>query len=267
MRLPVLTLVLAAALAGCVNVPSPSRPGSGARADDLPTPPTAKDADRIARLHMELAGGYFSRGQTDTALDEIRQVLAVRPDLPEAYNMRGLIYASLGRAADAEASFRRALQLKPDDPDTEHNFGWFLCQERRYREADVQFDAALAQPQYRERVRTLLAQGVCMARDGRWADAEHKLLQSYELAPGNPATAYNLTDVLYHEGQYARARFYIARVNAVREQSNAQTLWLAIRIEHKLGNTAGVQDLGRQLNERFPQSTEAMRYERGHFDE
>ena len=77
-----------------------------------------------------------------------------------------------------------------------HNYGWFLCQQRRFAEADAQFERALAQPQYRDVARTLLAQGVCQARAGKWAQAERTLSRSYELDPANPVTAYNLGEVL-----------------------------------------------------------------------
>jgi type IV pilus assembly protein PilF len=148
-----------------------------------------------------------------------------------------------------------------------HNYAWLLCQQRRYVDADAQFNAALAQPQYRGAPRTLLAQGVCQARAGAWPEAERSLTRSYELDASNPATAFNLADVLYRRGEYTRARFYIQRVNGVREQSNAQSLWLALRIEHRLGNDAAVRDLSRQLRDRFPQSPETSRLERGAFDE
>ena len=67
-------------------------------------------------------------------------------------------------------------------------------------------------------------------------------------------------------GNFERARFYVARINAVNELATAQSLWLAIRIERQLGNLQGQQDIGRQLRERFPQSTEALQYERGHYE-
>ena len=68
------------------------------------------------------------------------------------------------------------------------------------------------------------------------ADAERTLSRSYELDPGNPVTAYNLAEVLLQRGEFERARFYIGRVNESPTQSNAQSLWLAARIERKLGN-------------------------------
>jgi type IV pilus assembly protein PilF len=159
------------------------------------------------------------------------------------------------------------LQLKPRDPDAMQNFGWYLCQQNRFPEADSYFTQALAVPQYREAPRTLLAQGVCQARAGRLAESEATLSRSYELDPGNAATAVNLSEVLYRRGEYERARFYVRRVNNVREVSNAQTLWLAARIENRLGNRNGVQDFGTQLRNRFPDSREASSYLRGAFDE
>jgi type IV pilus assembly protein PilF len=73
--------------------------------------------------------------------------------------------------------------------------------------------------------------------------------------------------VLYRNGQYERARFYIRRVNTKQELASAQTLWLAARIERKLGQEEQVQAMGAQLRNRFPQSPEALLFEKGKFDE
>ena len=258
-------LVLASVLAGCASTSTttqndPSFRGSGIEAEQT-------DADRRARVRMELASGYYARGQLDTALDEVRQALAVKPDLPEAYNLRGLIFQSLGDDKLAEDNFKRALQINPRDADTMHNYGWFLCQSRRMPEAFAQFQQAIATPRYPGIARTQMALGVCQARTGAYADAERSLTRSYELDPTSPVTAFNLADVLYRRGEYERARFYIGRVNAVQEYSNAQTLWLAARIENKMGNARGARDYGRQLRSRFPQSPEALAFDRGRFDD
>jgi type IV pilus assembly protein PilF len=239
--------------------------GSGDRAPRSASDPS--DAERRAAPHLELAGLYFGRGQSDTALDEIKKALAAKPDIAAAFGLRGLIQASLGEPRLAEESFQRALQLAPRDGDVMHNYGWFLCQQRRYGEAVAQFLAALAEPPYREVLRTQLALGVCEARAGRWPEAEKALTRAYELDPANPVTAYNLSEVLLRRGELERARFYVGRINAVRDLATAQSLWLAVRIERQLGNSQAVQELGRQLRERFPQASEALQFERGRFDE
>lgn len=253
-------MVLLVLLAGCAG-PRADLP-SGVRTESDQT-----DADRRAAVRLELAYGYFSRGQHRTALDELKQALAVKPDMRDALNLRGLVYAALGEPELAEESFKRTLSLNPGDPDTLHNYGWFLCQQRRWAGSFAQFDLALAQPNYRGAARSLLARGACEAGAGKLTEAERSLAKAFELEPGNPAISVNLADVLYRNGQYERARFYVKRVNAQPTQSNAQSLWLALRIERKLGNTVTVNELGQQLRSKYPQSSELVALENGKFDD
>jgi type IV pilus assembly protein PilF len=264
-RRPALALV--GALAATVLLLAGGCASPPADGGDIRTASDQTSADRRARVRLELASAYFARGQTTTALDEVKLAIAAKPDLADAFGLRGLIYASLGELQLADESFRRALELAPRDGDVMHNYGWFLCQQQRFDEADRLFTRALAQPQYREPVRSLLAQGVCQARAGRLEEAERTLLRSFELDPASPVTAYNLAEVLMRRGEFERARFYIRRVNAREEQANAQSLWLAARIESRLGNRSGVEESGRLLRQRFPQSNEAALYERGQFGE
>jgi type IV pilus assembly protein PilF len=262
-----LSLVLAGAvLAACTTTTTGGNPNT-TPSGELRTASDQTDADRRAAVRMELAGLHFGRGQYETALDEIKLALQAKPDLGAAFSLRGLVYASMGEDALADDNFNRALQLNPRDADTMHNRAWFLCQRNRFAEADRYFDQALAMPQYRDAQRSYMAQGVCDARAGKLDEAERKLTRAYELDPGNPTTALNLSEVLYRRGEYERARFYVRRINQRDDLSNAQTLWLALRIENRMGNRGGVDDFGRQLRNRFPQAAETLAYERGRLDE
>ena len=243
-------------------LPSPS--------NDTPDRVTASDEpDNVkrARARMDLAAAYFGRGQMTTALDQVKIAIAADPQYGEAFNLRGLIYANLGEQQLAEESFRRALQINPRDADTMHNYGWYLCQQKRYPESAGYFAQALAVPQYRGTTRTLLAQGICQAGAGQLIEAEGSLTRAHELDPTSPLVAINLSEVLYRRGEFERARFYVRRVNAMPDVSNAQTLWLAARIENKLGNQQGARDFGGQLRNRFPDSPEARAFARGEFGE
>ena len=262
-------LAFSALLAACAGDKgaAPQSANAAGESKDRVTASDETEASKRARVRMELASAYFSRGQMTTALDEVKLAIAADPTLPTAFNLRGLIYASLGDERLAEESFRHALRLDPRDADVMQNFGWYLCQRKRYDEAETLFNQALAAPQYRDSPRTLLTQGVCQARAGRWTNAEQTLQRSYELDPANPATAVNLTEVLLRRGEYERARFYIRRVNGSADLVNAQTLWLAARIEHRLGNRQGEQEFGTQLRNRFPQSREAAAFDQGRFDD
>lgn len=237
-----------------------------ATGQDLLTTSDEPENRERARLRLELAKGYFEQGQTAVALDQVKQALFADPMYVPALNLRGLIYVRLGEFRLAEGSFQQALRINARDADTHHNLGWAYCQEARYPEAVQSFGRALQTPGYTSAARTWLTQGICQARGGQREGAEASLLKAYELEPGNPITAYNLASLLYQRGQAAKAQFYIRRLNNS-EFGNAESLWLGIRVERRLGNNEIVRQLGDQLKRRYPQSKEASSYERGAYDE
>jgi type IV pilus assembly protein PilF len=268
MRAALAAAGLLVGLAGCVTTGGPApRPYRSTGDDDIKTASDQTNADRLSNTRMELAQAYLGRNQPTDALDQVKQALQAKPNNPAAYGLRGLIYASLGDTEKADESFQRAMQLAPHDADLIHNYGWYLCQQHRFSDANAQFLLAIAEPTYRQVPRTMLVQGVCQLRAGKPQDAEKTLTRAYELDPANPTIAVNLAEVLYRNGQYDRARFYIRRVNNNQDLASAQTLWLAARIEHKLGQEQQANAMGAQLRDRFPQSPELALFEKGKFDE
>lgn len=224
------------------------------------------DARRRARIRLELAVGYFEQGQTTIALDELKQSIAADPTFGEAYNLRGLIYMRLNDFRFSEESFRKALSINPQNSNIVHNLGWLLCQQARYPESMLLFSQALSNPQYGERAKTLMAQGLCQIGAGQTADAELSLLKSYEFDAGNPVSAYNLAKLLFQRDDFVRARFYVRRLNNS-ELANAESLWLGVKVERRMNNRDAMLQLATQLQKRFPQSREAASYQRSAFDE
>ncbi|MBN8503825.1 MAG: type IV pilus biogenesis/stability protein PilW [Burkholderiales bacterium] len=259
LRLPALALLLSlTVLAGCAT--------QTVRDNEPRTEFDASQAEKRAATRVELAAGYFARGQHTIALDELKQALALQPNSRDALNLRALVLAAMGDTAAAEESFRRLLSIYPGDGDTWHNQAWFFCQQGRVDAAMQSFETALRQPNYRGVARSWLARGACEMRHQRWTDAQQSLTRAFELDPANPAAAFNLAETLLRLGQAERAKFYAARVNAVTEQVTAQSLWLATRIEHRLGNRPGVQEFGQRLAREFPQSQEALAFGAGRFE-
>lgn len=253
------SLVLLAALAGCASGPGGA---TGGQATEPLTESDEPEARTRARLRVELATGYFEQGKATVALDEIKQALAADPTYAPAYVLRGLVYMRLNDNRLAEDSFRRALQISPRDPDALHNYGWFQCLQGRRLQAIELFQQALASPVYGGQAKTLMAKGICQVQMGQLAEAEGSFARSYELDAANPVSAYNLARLLYRRGEYVRAQFYARRLNNS-EQANAESLWLGIGIERRLGETQAAEQLGQQLLRRFPQSREAASYRRG----
>lgn len=253
-----------ALLSGCAL--SPESPSASSIGTDLLTDSDETAQRKRARIRVELALGYFEQGKTTIALDEIKQAIAIDPTYSDAFSLRGLIYMRLNDFAVAEDSFKRALSLKPLDSNVLHNLGWLKCQDAQYAQSVAYFQQALANPTYAERAKTYMVQGLCQIKAGSLAEAQASLMKSYEFDAGNPITGYNLANLLFKKNEDMRARFYIRRINNT-ELANAETLWLGIKIERRLGDQAAMMQLGRQLTKRFAQSPEAAAYERGAFDE
>jgi type IV pilus assembly protein PilF len=261
-------LLVGLLLGGCAtnNAANPSAtPPAVQPSSDLVTASDEPESRRRARIRLELAANYLDSGQATTALDEIKQSLAIDPNYAEAFNLRGAVYMRMNEMALAEDSFRRAQSLNPRDADTAHNYGVMLCQQRRYNEALAQFQAALSNPTYRKQSRSYAAMGLCQERAGDRATAETTLARAFELDAANPVVGYNLARLLYGRGEFTRAQFYLKRINSG-EFANQETLWLAARTERRLGNDAGMRDLGNQLVQKYPQSPQAQQFQRGQFD-
>ncbi len=239
--------------------------GSGAT-NDLVTDSDEPDARRRARTRLDLAVLYFNDGKATIALDEVKQAIATDPSWFESYNMRGLIYTQLGDMPLAEESFRKALGINPRAASVQHNYGWMLCKQSRLPEALQMFGNALANPTYRDKAKTWMAQGQCQLEGGQRVDAEASFQRSYEIDAGNPITGYNLALLLFQRKELVRAQFYVRRINNS-EFANAESLWLGIKVERELNNRDALAQLGGQLKKRYPQSREFSAYERGAFDE
>jgi type IV pilus assembly protein PilF len=233
---------------------------------DLVTDSDEPDTRKRARLRLELAVAYFDKGQTTDALDHLKQSIAADPNLFDAYNLRGLIYMRLNDVPLAEESFRRALAINPKAASVQHNYGWLLCQQARLPEAVQLFETALSNPNYGDRAKTWMAQGLCQQKYGKNADAEASFLRAHELDAGNPITAYNLSLLLFQRAEFVRSQFYVRRLNNS-ELANAESLWLGIKVERRLNNRDATFQLGAQLKKRFPQSREYLAFERGAFNE
>lgn len=259
-----IVLTALAGLGGCTHLAASA--DAETRAAEAASAADNSDVRRRARIRLELAVNYLQMGQASVAMEEVRQAIATDPTYADAYHLRGLVYMGMGNLPLAEADLKRAQGMKPADPDIMHNLGWLYCQREQYEPANQLFERALAMPAYAARGKTLMSQGLCQQKAGRETDARQTLLRAYEIDPGNPLVGYNLASMMFASGEAERAQFYIRRINNG-EFSNAQSLWLGVKIERTLGEFVAMRQLGDQLRRRFPDAKETQAFERGAFNE
>jgi len=267
-------LMLAAAMmlgVGCATDPQKSQVEKAASSSggDRPLPEgffqAPADAQVRAKAHTELAAAYYGIGNMGVALQEAQIASAADPNYAPAYNVQALVSMDLKDNSAAEASFQRGLKIAPDDPDLNHNYGWFLCQTGRAKQAQPYFRKALANPLYTSPSRTYAAAGRCLLDSDDPKQAAEYFERALRLDPGNSNALLPFANVLYKRGQFEQARELVERYNRS-SPPNAEALWLAVRVERKLGNRLAEGSYAAQLRLRFPQSTENKALQRGDYD-
>jgi type IV pilus assembly protein PilF len=256
-------LAAAAALLGCASNPlSGSLPGEtdgGAVIGEKASP------HERARIHTELAGSYYQRGNLGVALSEARIAIAADSGYAPAYNVLGLIYSDLREKDLADEAFARSLKLNPNDPDANHNYAWFLCENGREEESIRYFLLAVRYPLYATPQKSYTMAATCALRKNDEKDAYEYLERALKLDPNYYPALINLAHLKYRRGELDAARNLVARYNKLAEPTS-ESLWLAVRIERKLGDSTASTNYANQLRRRFPGSKEYQDLQKGRFD-
>lgn len=250
---------LLAFVAGCATQKFVSDADARAASD---TP----DVKRRISLRMQLAVEYYQAGQLKLALEEVRQVLLISPSVASAYNLRGLIQMDMSDNEHAEENFQYALKLEPKNSDILNNYAWFLCQTNRERDSVPLFERVFNDKLYATPEKAMINAGVCSLRLKDIRNAEKYFLLAFQEQPSNPSVNANLAKVYYDKAMYDKARVHIQRV-LKEEIFAADVLWLAIKIDAKLGDQTSVASLGTQLRRRHPNSKEYAMFQKGAFNE
>jgi len=241
-------------LAGC-GTPS----GGGQAAPDH----LKSRASASAKVHTELAGMYYERAQLGIALGEIDLALQADRDYAPAYSMRGLINMELREDKEAEEDFKQSLRLDKSDSQTHNNYGWFLCQRGKEKESIPHFMAALKNPLYTTPERAWLNAGLCSQKAGNVKDAEEFLQRALLVQPGLPQALLGLAELSFTNGDYAAAKKHFTGFSERTDSLTAEQLWLAVRIERKVGDRNSEASYTMQLRKRFPDARETQLLMRG----
>ncbi|HLB16258.1 MAG TPA: type IV pilus biogenesis/stability protein PilW [Burkholderiales bacterium] len=261
---------LLAALAGCLiaactttdthtEMIQPTDPNYG------PVVGEVKDARTRAKAHTDLAAAYYELGNVGVALEEVRIAIAADANYAPAYNVQGLVNMDLRENGAAEASFQRGLKLAPQDPDLNHNYGWFLCQTGREDQSLPWFMNAVRSPLYPTPAKSFAAAGRCLQKRDP-AEAMKYYDRALRIDPNNLQALLPYAEILYRRGQLRPAKELVGRYNKLVPEPTAESLWLALRIERKLGDQFAESSLATQLRRRYSNSNEFQSLQRGNYD-
>jgi type IV pilus assembly protein PilF len=209
-----------------------------------------------AEIHVDLAAGYYERGQMDVALEELGIAERIDAGYPRIYNLYGLVYAMLGELPKAEANFRRAIDMAPNDSEARQNWGWYLCTHGRAKESIAEFEAAIRNPLYRTPEIALVNAGKCSVAINDPSAADQYFRRALQLRPNDATAAYNLA-LLSYRGQRLQDARALMRIVMQQATTPPEALFLGMCVEQKLGDSQAEQSYALQLRNRYPESAEA----------
>lgn len=226
---------------------------------------STSDVQQRAKIHTELGALYLQSGRFGVAQEEARTAIGADPTYAPAYNLLGLVHMSLHENDAAEEDFRQALRLVPNDPETNNNYGWFLCQTDRVRQSIDYFMAAVKNPLYNTPAKPLTALGLCYLKIKEDKLAEDFLRKALRAGGSNVEALYWLGDIYYRQGRYSEARLSVADLHKAMEP-NSQSIWLALRVERKIGDREGEARYASQLRRKFQGSPEHVKLMQGQYE-
>ncbi|GAB4447715.1 MAG: type IV pilus biogenesis/stability protein PilW [Rhodocyclaceae bacterium] len=249
-------------LAGCASAPSDRASPGGSVEVPVSQQAAVGDARVRSAAHTELGALYLQNGQMNIALDEANTAIAADPGYALAHKLRAMVLMFLRDDAGARASFEKASSLAPEDPEVNNDYGWFLCRSGQEAAGLARLGRAAAHPLYRTPTRAWFNAGLCALRLKDDAAAEEYFRKAVGADATNSAALFQYADALRRRGAHALARGVVAQLHALQEP-NAETLWLALRIEHALGDRQAEARLAAQLRRGFRDSPQYQDYLQG----
>lgn len=220
-----------------------------------PEQPSERNLRTAAEANVQLGVGYLQQGKYDLALAKLEKAIEQDPNLASAHNVIAVLYERLNQNDLAEQHYRRALSLDPGDSGTHNNYGRFLCMRNQLREAEEQFLIALKNPLYPTPEIAHTNAGICALRVPDKAKAEEHFRRAVKVNPRYREALFELAKLNFDQERYLPARAYLQRYLDLAPRS-ADSLWLGVRIERKLGNKDAAASYALLLKSNFPDSEE-----------
>ena len=136
-----------------------------------------------AVAYVDLAKAYMEQGKMAVALGNATEAVRLDRNHAEAQLVLALIYHNMNSFDMAAEHYSRAKKLAPNDPMVANAYGAFLCAERRYAEADSEFNMAAASVMNPSPWIASTNAGLCQEGSGRYALAKSSMRQALQQNP------------------------------------------------------------------------------------
>jgi Flp pilus assembly protein TadD/peroxiredoxin len=156
----------------------------------------------------------FQRGYLEQAAAAFKQVIAAKPEDPEAFYNLGTLYLRKNDLREARQYLEQTVKLRPNYPEAWNNLGMVAAQEGQTEEAVRNFKQSLSlRPSYAIALTNL---GNVYRRRGDFDEAEKLLSRALEITPDDPEVNYSLGMLYARQNQLEKAARYLENAVSLR---------------------------------------------------
>ena len=168
----------------------------------------------LAEAYNNLGNVLLSLGNLDEAAAQFERAVALKPQLFQAHNSLGDVFHAQGKLDRALAQYRQTLALRPDLAEAHSNLGAILGQQGDLDAAAVHCARALAlKPGLFQAHNNL---GKIFRKQGKFEQAAARCRQAIALNPDYAEAYHNLGDALKDLGRFADATVQFQRALALK---------------------------------------------------
>ena len=215
-------------------------------------------SDEAAEQYYGLGARYYQNGSYELAKERLKTALEIDPKMGKAHTTLALTYEQLGNNRLALQHYDEAVRVEPKNSFALNAYAGYLCRQRRYDDAEKQFNRALKIPENDNRHVVMTNAGACMTQKPDYERAEKYFRDALQERSTYGEALLQLAALKYKTGENLHARAFLQRF-LERNKSSAAALYLGIQIENDLGDDRAGSDYANQLLRDFPDSLEARR--------
>jgi type IV pilus assembly protein PilF len=217
-----------------------------------------RDDDEASELNYQLGARYYQQGSYELAKDRLMLAVEIDPKMAVAHTTLALTYEALENLRLARESYENAVRAAPRDFSVQNIYAVFLCRQQDYDLAERYFEKAAKHPENDNAEVTMTNAGVCMGQKPDPVAAEKFFRMALDEKSNYGEALLQMCLLKYQAEDYLSARAFLQRYMSS-NISTAGILFLASRIEDKLGNDRGRAEFENQLIREFPTSSEARK--------
>jgi len=170
--------------------------------------------DAFQRNAFTYGVAFFQNGFLEEAAQAFKQVIAEKPQDPEAFYNLGTVYLRRNSPIEAEQYLEQAVNLRPNYPEAWNNLGMIAAQRGDDPKAIINFEKSLElRPAY---ATALLNLANVYRRQGNFPEAEKLLNRALADEPSNPEINYSLGMVYARGDDKEKAILFLRKAVAFR---------------------------------------------------